>query len=141
MKKEKIAYLWKDRKRFLGMPLSFTRYMLSEDRLFLSKGFLNVQDDEILLYRVRDISTSRNLLQRMLGVGTVTVMSTDKTCPNLVMKNIKDPVAVKEMLHKHVEEMKLRRQVRVSELTNMDDKDDDCCCHHDHGDADAEAMD
>ena len=141
MKKEKIAYLWKDRKRFLGMPLSFTRYMLSEDRLFLSKGFLNVQDDEILLYRVRDISTSRNLLQRMLGVGTVTVMSTDKTCPNLVMKNIKDPVAVKEMLHKHVEEMKLRRQVRVSELTNMDDKDDDCCCHHDHDSADAEALD
>ena len=141
MKKEKIAYLWKDRKRFLGMPLSFTRYMLSEDRLFLSRGFLSVKDDEILLYRVRDISTSRNLLQRMLGVGTVTVMSTDKTCPNLVMKNIKDPVAVKEMLHKHVEEMKLRRQVRVSELTNMDDKDDDCCCHHDHGDADAEALD
>ena len=141
MKKEKIAYLWKDRKRFLGMPLSFTRYMLSEDRLFLSKGFLNVKDDEILLYRVRDISTSRNLLQRMLGVGTVTVMSTDKTCPNLVMKNIKDPVAVKEMLHKHVEEMKLRRQVRVSELTNLDDKDDGCCCHHDHGDREAEEID
>lgn len=141
MKKEKIAYLWKDRKRFLGMPLSFTRYMLSEDRLFLSKGFLNVKDDEILLYRIRDISTSRNLLQRMLGVGTVTVMSTDKTCPNLVMKNIKDPVAVKEMLHKHVEEMKLRRQVRVSELTNLDDKDDDCCCHHDHGDKEAEEID
>ena len=141
MKKEKIAYLWKDRKRFLGMPLSFTRYMLSEDRLFLSKGFLNVKDDEILLYRVRDIDTSRNLLQRMLGVGTVTVMSTDKTCPNLVMKNIKDPVAVKEILHKHVEEMKLRRQVRVSELTNLDDKDDDCCCHHDHGDREAEEID
>ena len=141
MKKEKIVYLWKDRKRFLGMPLSFTRYMLSEDRLFLSKGFLNVQDDEVLLYRVRDISTSRNLLQRMLGVGTVTVMSTDKTCPNLVMKNIKDPVAVKEMLHKHVEEMKLHRQVRVNELTNMDDNGDGCCCHHDHGDADAEALD
>lgn len=141
MKKEKIVYLWKDRKRFLGMPLSFTRYMLSEDRLFLSKGFLNVQDDEVLLYRVRDISTSRNLLQRMLGVGTVTVMSTDKTCPNLVMKNIKDPVAVKEMLHKHVEEMKLHRQVRVNELTNMDDKGDGCCCHHDHSDADAEALD
>ena len=123
------------------MPLSFTRYMLSEDRLFLSKGFLNVKDDEILLYRVRDISTSRNLLQRMLGVGTVTVMSTDKTCPNLVMKNIKDPVAVKEILHKHVEEMKLRRQVRVSELTNLDDKDDDCCCHHDHGDREAEEID
>lgn len=128
MEKETIRYLWKDRKRFLGMPLSFTRYMLSEDRLFLSKGFLNVKDDEILLYRVRDIATSRSLLQRVFGVGTVTVLSSDKTCPNLVMKNIRNPIAVKETLHKRVEEMKLRRQVRVSELTNMEQEEHHCCC-------------
>ena len=130
MEKETIRYLWKDRKRFLGMPLSFTRYMLSEDRLFLSKGFLNVKDDEILLYRVRDIATSRSLLQRVFGVGTVTVLSSDKTCPTLVMKNIRNPIAVKETLHKRVEEMKLRRQVRVSELTNTQGEDH-CCCHED----------
>ena len=128
MEKETIRYLWKDRKRFLGMPLSFTRYMLSEDRLFLSKGFLNVKDDEILLYRVRDIPTSRSLLQRIFGVGTVTVLSSDKTCPTLVMKNIRNPIAVKETLHKRVEEMKLRRQVRVSELTNMEQEEHHCCC-------------
>ena len=52
-----IEYLWKDRKRHLGMPLSFTRYQMSEDRLFLSQGFLNIKDDEVLLYRVRDIDT------------------------------------------------------------------------------------
>ena len=128
MEKETIRYLWKDRKRFWGMPLSFTRYMLSEDRLFLSKGFLNVKDDEILLYRVRDIATSRSLLQRVFGVGTVTVLSSDKTCPTLVMKNIRNPIAVKEILHKRVEEMKLRRQVRVSELTNMEQEEHHCCC-------------
>ena len=70
-----IEYLWKDRKRHLGMPLSFTRYQLSEDRLFLSQGFLNIKDDEVLLYRVRAIDTSRNLFQRLFGVGTVTVLS------------------------------------------------------------------
>lgn len=128
MEKETIHYLWKDRKRFLGMPLSFTRYMLSEDRLFLSKGFLNVKDDEILLYRVRDIAISRSLLQRIFGVGTVTVLSSDKTCPTLVMKNIRNSIAVKETLHKRVEEMKLRRQVRVSELTNMEQEEHHCCC-------------
>ena len=31
---EPIEYLWKDRKRHFGLPLSFTRYSLSEDRLF-----------------------------------------------------------------------------------------------------------
>ena len=75
----KIAYLWKDRKRYLGMPLSFTRYSLSEDRLFTSVGFLNIRDDEVLLYRVRDIDTRRSLWQRLFGVGTVTVISSDKT--------------------------------------------------------------
>lgn len=126
MGKETIAYTWQDRKRFLGMPLSFTRYMLSEDRLFLSKGLLSVRDDEILLYRIRDISTSRSLLQRLFRVGTVTVLSSDKTCPTLVMKNIRNPLAVKERLHKGVEEMKLRRRVRLNELTNEGPHHCDC---------------
>ena len=31
---DSIQYIWKDRKRILGMPITFTRYRLSEDRLF-----------------------------------------------------------------------------------------------------------
>ena len=115
-----IQYLWKDRKRYLGMPISFTRYMLSEDRLFLSVGFLNIKDDEILLYRVRDIDTSRSLWQRLFGVGTVVVMSSDKSMPTLVLKNIKDPVTIKELIHEQVEEMKIRRRVRLGEIMTSD---------------------
>ena len=121
-----IEYLWKDRKRYFGMPLSFTRYCLSEDRLFISEGFLNLKDDEVLLYRVRDIDTRRNLWQRLFGVGTVIVISSDKTMPNLILKNIKDPVMVKELIHKQVEEMKIRRRVRFGEvMTASDDELDD----------------
>jgi len=122
-----IEYLWKDRLRHLGLPLSFTRYSLSEDRLFLSKGFLNLKEDEVLLYRVRDIDTRRSLFQRILGVGTVTVISSDRTSPNLVLKNIKDPLMVKELIHHQVEEMKIRRRVRVGEIMtdNAPDNEDD----------------
>ena len=115
-----IEYLWKDRKRYFGLPLSFTRYSLSEDRLFVSEGFLNLKDDEVLLYRVRDIDTRRSLGQRIFGVGTVTVVSSDKTMPNLVLKNIKDPVMVKELIHKQVEEMKIQRRVRFGEIMGTD---------------------
>ena len=118
-----IEYLWKDRKRYFGLPLSFTRYSLSEDRLFISEGFLNIKDDEILLYRVRDIDTRRSLWQRIFGVGTVIVVSSDKTMPNLVLKNIKDPIMVKELIHKQVEETKIRRRVRFGEI--MTDADGD----------------
>ena len=126
-----IVYLWKDRKRYFGMPISFTKYALSEDRLFISVGLLNIKDDEILLYRVRDIDTSRTLWQRIFGVGTVTVMSSDKTMPTLVLKNVKDPVFVKELIHKQVEDVKIKRRVRFGEIMtdadgdgDMDDLDD-----------------
>ena len=119
--------IWKDRKRFLGLPLSFTRYSLSEDRLFLSIGFLNIKDEEVLLYRVRDINTSRTLWQRLFGVGTVTVISSDKSMPTFELKNVKDPMAVKELIHDQVEAMKIRRRVRVGEImaSGYDEDDDD----------------
>ena len=123
MEKTVIEYIWKDRKRFMGMPLSFTRYALSEDRLFTSVGCFSIKDDEILLYRVRDIDTSRNLWQRIFGVGTVTIVSSDRTMPTLVLKNIKDPVSVKELIHRQVEEMKLKRRVRIGEIMGDDDGD------------------
>jgi len=121
-----MEYIWKDRKRFLGMPLSFTRYALSEDRLFLSVGFLSIKDEEVLLYRVRDIQTSRTLGQRLFGVGTVTVVSADKTMPTLILKNVKRPLEVKELLHNQVEQMKIERRVRLNEITT------DCDCDDDH---------
>ena len=120
-----IEYIWKDRKRYFGMPISFTRYALSDDRLFISVGLLNIKDDEVLLYRVRDIDTSRSLWQRIFGVGTITVMSSDKSMPNLVLKNVKDPVFVKELLHRQVEEMKIRRRVRFGEIMGEGLGDDD----------------
>ena len=120
-----MEHIWKDRKRFMGMPLSFTRYALSEDRLFLSTGFLSIKDEEVLLYRIRDIQTSRSLWQRIFGVGTITVVSADKTMPTLVLKNVKDPMDVKELLHKQVEEMKIQRRVRVGEIMSG------CDCEHD----------
>lgn len=121
----KIDYIWHDKKRYFGLPLSFTRYAMSEDRLFTSVGLLSLKDDEVLLYRVRDIDTSRSLWQRLFGVGTVTVMSSDKTMPNMVLKNIKNPMEVKELIHAQVEDMKIRRRVRFGEIMSADVDHDD----------------
>ncbi len=120
---EGIKELWHDRKRYFGLPWSFTRYALSEDRLFLRRGFLNVKQDEVILYRVRDLRVTQNLWQRIFGVGTITVVSTDKSIPQLVIKNVKQPWEVKELIHKYVEKMKIERRMRVGEMS-MDVDDD-----------------
>ncbi len=121
--------IWQDRKRFLGMPITFTKYSMSEDRLFVKRGLLNLNQEEILLYRVRDISLKRSLGQRIFGVGSVIVFSSDQTTPSLELRNIKNSEDVKEMLHEQVEEMKLQRRVRIGELMDggyeQDDFDDD----------------
>ena len=116
-----IEYLWKDRRLVLGMPLSFTRYRLSEDRLFCEKGFLNLKSDEVLLYRVQDLELTMSLGQRIFGVGTVCVHSSDKSMPHLDLKNVKNPRQVKELIHKNVEEAKNRRRMRATELLGQED--------------------
>lgn len=138
MSKVNLDYLWTDRRRRLGMPLSFTRYALSNDRLFLDTGLLNTQCDEILLYRVRDISLNISLFQRIFGVGSITITSSDRSLPTLVLKNIKRPREVKELIHNTVEKMKIERRMRVGEIMNYSyDPDDD----DDHDDWDDEFMD
>ena len=121
-----IEYIWKDKKRYFGLPISFTRYAVSEDRLFLSTGFFTIKDEEILLYRIRDINTSRTLWQRIFGVGTVIISSSDKSTPVITLKNIKSPMLVKELLHENVEDAKLKRRMRFSEMmTDMDTYSDE----------------
>lgn len=115
-----IEYLWNDRRRRMGMPLSFTKYALSDDRLFLEKGLLNMNAEEVQLYRVRDISLSITLWQRIFGMGTITVQSTDKTNPVLEIKNVLHPREVKELIHEQVENVRTDRNVGVGELLNDD---------------------
>ena len=113
---DKIEYLWQDRKRYFGLPLSFTRYFLSEDRLFMEQGFFNIKADEILLYRVRDLDLNMKLTQRVFGVGTVCVHSSDQSMPHMDLVNVKDPRMVKELIHRSVEAAKDKRRMRAMEV-------------------------
>ena len=120
---EHIKYIWKDRKRIFGMPITFTRYRLSEDRLFCEKGFLSIKQDEVLLYRVRDLQLNLKLTQRIFGVGTICVVSSDKSVPHLDLVNVKNPREVKELIHRSVEAAKDARRMRTMEVMGSEDAD------------------
>lgn len=118
-----LKLLWKDRKRiFFGLPWTFTKYSLSEDRLFISKGFFSIHEDEVRLYRIMDISLTRNLWQRMFRLGTVKIVSADKTMGNFDLKNIKNPRTVKELLSERVEQMRVSRRVTNREYMSGEDE-------------------
>lgn len=113
---EEKPLLWTDRKRWLGMPISFTRYALNEDKLLVNTGLINLHEEEVLLYRIRDISVRQSFSERLFGVGTVCVSSTDVTVPHLDLMHIKNPRKVKEVLSKCVELNRHRNNIRSTEL-------------------------
>ena len=136
IKMDPIEKTWQDRKRVLGMPLTFTKYSLSEDRIFLEKGFFNLKSEEVLLYRIRDIDLKMTLGQRMMGVGTVCIYSSDASCPLLEIENVKNPREVKELIHKAVEAAKDKRRIRPMEVMGDDPFDDP----HSDGDLDPDDI-
>ena len=117
-----MEYLWKDRKRnCFGLPWSFTTYALTEDRFFMNTGLLKTEEDEVRLYRVLDLSLSRTLMQKIFGIGTIKVSSADKTLSDFEIKNIKNPIEVKEQLSRLVEENRDKKRVTSREFISEDD--------------------
>ncbi|WP_243175737.1 PH domain-containing protein [Coprococcus ammoniilyticus] len=123
--------IWKDRKRiFFGLPWTFTKYSLSEDRLFISTGFFSVKEDEVRLYRIMDVSLERKLWQRMCGLGTIKCCSADKTMEDFEIRNIKKSREVKEMLSNMVEDERTKKKVSSREF--MDHERDEFDDYDDH---------
>ena len=116
----------KERKRwlFFGLPFTFTKYALDAKCLKLYKGFFTTTEDDILLFRVMDISIKRTLIQRIFGLGTMTVVSSDKTNPNLEIKNIKRIHDFKNALDQRVEKERLRMRFKAGEFVGTDFDDD-----------------
>lgn len=119
-----MDYLWKDRKRTLfGLPLSFTKYSLTNDRFFVETGLLSSKEDEVRLYRIMDVSLTRSLGQKIFDLGTIHCCSADKTLGDFDIKSIKNSKEVKEMLANLVEEQRDEKRV-VSREFMHDDTDD-----------------
>lgn len=124
----KHQILWKDRKRHLGLPLSFTKYTLRDDKFIIERGFFNLVTDEVRLYRILDLQTNRPLGQRIFGVGTIAVHSSDKSLKDFNIEKIKNPKAFAELLSEQVESERVRKRISGREFIGDSDdvvEDDD----------------
>lgn len=113
--------VWKDRKRYLGMPLSFTRYGFIRKEGQYSKlvninGFLTSKAEEVNMYRVDDFSVKQGFIDKIFGVGTITVFCKDASCDKLILQKVKDPFKVREMLNRLVLEDRARVGLKQSEI-------------------------
>ena len=118
---EKNDILWTDKKRpFFGLPLSFTRYTLTKDKLIITVQFLYLHEEEIRLYRIMDITLKQSLLQRLFGVGTIHCCSVDVSSPEFDISSVRMPRKVRDMLSEAVDTQRKERNITSSEFIKMD---------------------
>lgn len=117
---ENTTTIWTDKKRILGMPISFTRYSLMESpewtKLFIKTGVLTTVIDEVNLFRIYDIQCSQSLGQKIFSVGSITLYSKDITSPVVVLRNIVKPYEVRNLLAQKIEQARKDKGVRIGEF-------------------------
>ncbi len=120
---EHAELIWKDRKRYFGLPWSFTRYSLVKNgdewyKLFTNIGLLSTIADEINLYRIRDISLHQSLADKIFRTGTVILYSNDERHPELHLRHIAKPYVILDLLSAEIEEQRKKYGVHIAEFQN-----------------------
>ena len=80
--------------------LKSTLYRLTPDRLEYHRGLFGRKVDNIDLFRVADYKMDRSILDRIFGIGTIKLFSSDKTDPEFLFFKVKDPGRVFDILSK-----------------------------------------
>lgn len=116
-----VKVIWKDRKRILGLPISFTEYAILQKegswiKLVEESGFLTTHVEEVMIYRIDDLSVYESVTNKIYGVGNVEVFCKDASCDRLLLKNIKKPHEVKAILADLIEKERANRKVHYSEI-------------------------
>ena len=121
---DRPGVVWQDRKRIIfGLPWTFTKYVLTKEKLLIQTGILSTKEEEVRLYRIMDVTLRRSLAQRLFG--PIHCCSADKSTPEFDIKWIPDSAAVKEKLSDLVEAERMAKRVSGREfMTDVDDGED-----------------
>lgn len=130
--KGELRYKERSRWLFLGLPWTFTKYEIRDNVLTVIKGFFTVKEDDCYMYKISDVEITSSLMQRICGMSTITLFTSDVTDRTIVMKNIKHGREIKDFILQASESSKLRRRTvsmqnigfGASDIHEIDEMDD-----------------
>ena len=137
MKKSDIKYVWTDKKRTLfGLPLSFTRYFLTETKFITRSGFFSVDEDEIDLYKITDKKVRYPFFQRLFRCGTIIIYRRDADTPSKEIHCIKQVRQVSELIDKYLNIMRDMYDIRGRDMMGLHAGHDNYDDYSDHDEYD-----
>jgi uncharacterized membrane protein YdbT with pleckstrin-like domain len=116
-----MGFVEKKRIKFFGLPFSFTKYTITEEKITITAGFLSITEDDAYMYKIQDVRLTRSLSERMFKLGTITCYTGDTTHPELILLHIRHSGEIKDFIMTTSEEA--RRKRRSLHTLNIDAED------------------
>ncbi|MBQ8279630.1 MAG: PH domain-containing protein [Roseburia sp.] len=124
---EEPVYTERKRLLFLGLPWTFTKYIIKPSLLTIQDGLLKTEENDCYMYRIQDVKLVTTLAERIFGLGTVICYTGDVTNPEIQLVHIKKAKEIKDYILRASEEARIKRRT----LNTMDIgaiTEDDCNC-------------
>ena len=122
-----LEFVEKKRWLFLGLPFTFTKYVIKEDMITVDTGVFTKVENDCYMYKVQDVEHTASIWERMVGLGTIVCYTGDTTHPKLLIEHIRNSKAIKEFILKESEEARLKRRtvnmldIGSGEVEDIDD--------------------
>ena len=108
--KGELRYSERSRWLLFGLPWTFTRYEIRDNDFTTIKGFLNITKNDCYMYKISDVEITRSFLQRLSGLSTIILYTSDVTDRTIIMKNIRHGKEIKDFILHASEDARLRRK-------------------------------
>lgn len=105
-----VEFVEKKRWLFLGLPFTFTKYVIKEDMITVDTGVFTKVENDCYMYKVQDVEHTASIWERMAGLGTIVCYTGDTTHPKLLIEHIRNSKQIKEFILKESEEARLKRR-------------------------------
>lgn len=99
------------RTKFFALPLSFTTYTITDDKLTIKHGVFTQVIDETYIYKIQDVRLLRGVIERIFKLGTVVCYTGDITHPELKLIHIRNAEKIKDYIMDAAEEARRKRRV------------------------------
>jgi membrane protein YdbS with pleckstrin-like domain len=105
-----LVILWQIVEIILALwRLRSTVYTISNQRVMIETGIASKTVEDIDLRYVDDTNFRQSLIQRMLGIGHVTIVSSDKMAPMYILRGIPDPRGIRELIRTNAYQVSQRQ--------------------------------